>query len=43
MLRTSEVVNELPLNPWVFGGIMLAVFLTLLALTLAFGKGRPHA
>ncbi len=40
---SEEVVNELPLNPWVYGGLAFALFMTLLAITLTFGKGRPHA
>jgi len=39
----SEVVNELPIDPVWFGVLGLAVLLALLAVTLVFGKGRPHA
>ncbi len=39
----SEVVNELPIEPVWFGVIALGLLLALLAITLVFGKGRPHA
>jgi hypothetical protein len=39
----SEVVNELPIDPIWFGVGGLALLLVLLGITLAFGKGRPHA
>jgi hypothetical protein len=38
----SEVVIELPFEPWVFGAAALALLLVLLVATLAFGGGRPH-
>jgi hypothetical protein len=39
----SEVVNELPIEPIWFGVVALVLLLALLAVTLVFGKGRPHA
>ena len=39
----SEVVNELPIEPVWFGVIALVLLMALLAITLVFGKGRPHA
>ena len=39
----SEVVNELPIEPNWFGVTALVLLLALLAVTLVFGKGRPHA
>ena len=39
----SEVVNELPVEPIWFGITALALLMALLAVTLVFGKGRPHA
>lgn len=39
----SEVVNELPIEPIWFGVTALVLLLALLAVTLVFGKGRPHA
>lgn len=39
----SEVVNELPVEPIWFGVGAFALLLTLLVITLVFGKGRPHA
>jgi hypothetical protein len=39
----SEVVNELPVEPWVFGVAAFGLLMALLAVTLVFGKGRPHA
>jgi hypothetical protein len=39
----SEVVNELPLEPWAFGVVALSLLLLLLVGTLSFGRGRPHA
>ena len=39
----SEVVNEVPFEPVWFGVIALGLLLALLAITLVFGKGRPHA
>jgi hypothetical protein len=39
----SEVVNELPIEPVWFGVGALVLLLALLAVTLIFGKGRPHA
>lgn len=34
---------ELPVPPIAIGGIGFALLLALLALTLVFGKGRPHS
>ncbi len=42
-MLTSEVVNELPVEPIWFGITVLVLLLALLAVTLIFGKGRPHA
>jgi hypothetical protein len=39
----SEVVNELPIEPLWFGVVALGLLMALLAITLVFGKGRPHA
>lgn len=39
----SEIVNELPIEPLWFGVIALVLLIALLAITLVFGKGRPHA
>jgi hypothetical protein len=39
----SEVVNELPIEPLWFGVFALVLLMALLAITLVFGKGRPHA
>jgi len=38
----SDVVNELALEPVFYGAGALALLLTLLVITLVFGKGRPH-
>lgn len=43
MLHTSEVVNEIPVHPYVFGAIALVLFMVLLVITLLFGKGRQHS
>ncbi len=42
-MLTSEVVNELPIEPIWFGVGALVLLMVLLAVTLIFGKGRPHA
>jgi hypothetical protein len=42
-MLTSEVVNELPVEPIWFGITALVLLVVLLAVTLIFGKGRPHA
>jgi len=42
-MLTSEVVNELPVDPIWFGVVALVLLLALLVLTLVFGKGRPHS
>ena len=42
-MLTSEVVNELPVDPIWFGVAALVLLLALLVLTLVFGKGRPHS
>ena len=38
----SDVVNELSVEPVFYGAGALALLLTLLVITLVFGKGRPH-
>jgi hypothetical protein len=40
---SGEIVNELPFSVWAYGAVALVLFLALLAVTLSFGKGRPHA
>jgi hypothetical protein len=42
-MLTSEIVNELPVEPVWFGVVALALLMVLLAVTLIFGKGRPHS
>jgi hypothetical protein len=42
-MLTSEVVNELPVEPIWFGVVALVLLMALLAVTLIFGKGRPHS
>jgi hypothetical protein len=42
-MLTSEVVNELPVEPVWFGVAALVLLMVLLAITLIFGKGRPHS
>jgi hypothetical protein len=39
----SEVVNELAVEPIWFGVGAFVLLMALLAVTLVFGKGRPHA
>jgi hypothetical protein len=43
MLASGEVVNEVPLHPYVVGAGVLGLFILLLIATWFFGKGRPHA
>lgn len=35
--------TELPAPPWVFGVIAFVLLFTMLMITLAIGKGRPHS
>jgi hypothetical protein len=42
MVRAEEELRELPIEPIWVGIITLAVFIVLLFVLLAFGKGRPH-
>jgi hypothetical protein len=39
----EESHNELPVDPWIVGGITLAILLLMLAALLAFGGGREHS
>lgn len=41
--ETAEATSELPVDPLVFGGTVLLVFLALIIGLLMFGKGRPHS
>jgi hypothetical protein len=36
-------VNKLPAPAWVFGLIAFGLLVSLLLITLAIGKGRPHS
>lgn len=42
-LLAAETQTESPFSPEVWGGGVLLIFLILLFIVLAFGKGRPHA
>ena len=42
VLQTA-LETELPLPPWGFGLIAFGILVTLLLITLAAGKGRPHS
>lgn len=43
ILLAAEAAEEGQVPAWVWGVGALAVLLTLLLLTLVFGKGRPHS
>ena len=42
-LLEAEAARELPIPAWAFGVIAFALLVSLLVLTLAIGKGRPHS
>lgn len=39
----EEHTHELPMSPYAFGAIALALLLGLMTALLVFGKGRPHS
>jgi hypothetical protein len=39
----AEALNELPVPDWAFGVIAFGLLFSLLMITLAIGKGRPHS
>ncbi len=43
MAETAETHVNSPFPPAVWGGGVLLIFLILLFIVLAIGKGRPHA
>lgn len=43
VVLAQETPTELPLHPLLIGLIVFLVLLALLGVTLAIGKGRPHA
>ncbi|GAB3196606.1 hypothetical protein GCM10027062_06280 [Nocardioides hungaricus] len=42
-LAEEQAVNESVPNPWLVGGITLAILLALLIGLLIFGSGREHS
>ena len=38
----AEQTRDLPVDPFVFGGAVIAVFAIAMIALLMFGKGRPH-
>ena len=42
-LLEAEGLRELPIPAWAFGVLAFALLVSLLLLTLAIGKGRPHS
>jgi hypothetical protein len=43
LAQGAEETHELPVDPWVFGLVALAILFALLIGVLMFGKGRPHS